>query len=996
MSKLKKPTKSSTTSTSNWTKVVAAGALGAFAILVAAFFLYPSPPSPTSEEILQSSRFALTQGDFDNAEALAGSIADNDSKFGASRLVAGEAATRAGTLEQALAYYQQIQKDSEAYDVGLYAQAELLRTLCRWQPAIDAYSMVLQRTPSNSDCRERLAFILGASGQRWESVPLLMQLLKENRWSIESLAILTDIERPIEQLDLIKQCMQVQPNDPVVRLARAAHHLVDGEPEMARKIVEPLTQSQPDLLSAHEQLGESLLMLNDWPSLLRWSRTLPTTAERSATIWFVRSQMAKSLGRLELAAGCLVKVLQIAPEHRQASYQLGQVLAKLQSSNAESIMKRAELQLSMSQQLDKILASNGGDGSAMKIVSEGCFELGRFREAWAWAVTSSAMHGKPVWASNIVKSVETRLPTISSRTVEEYEPVRKFGLSEWLKYADLNVLNSIEIPASMATRSPPSQVQPSNFQFKQVSNLGLDFTYANGDDPQTKGVRMFEQTGGGVGSLDYDNDGWPDIYFTQGSQWKTGENLPTPTEELHDSLFRNRDGRSFEDVALRARIEERDYSQGVAVGDLNNDGFEDLLIGNIGVCRLFLNNGDGTFMDATTSLPGQNETWTTSCAIVDINSDGLADIYRVNYVQGKDVYSLICNGKGCSPSVFDGAPNQCWINDGVGSFVPVKKADGEAKLSKGLGILAFRIEGENSLSLFVSNDQVRNFLLTVGSGSSGEIELNDEALLRGLALSMDGLAFACMGVAADDVDRNGTVDLFVTNFADEPRTLYLQDSSGLFADSTTASGMQSANNPYVGWGTQFIDIDRDSWPDVVVVNGHVDDYTDEGKGFAMPAQVHRNLGNGRFELKPSSTLGDFFQKDHLGRGLAKLDWNRDGLFDFAVSIMNSPACLVSNVSKNAGNYVNVRLVGVRSARVPIGAIVTVHTSGGSWKKQLTGGDGFQCSNERCIQFGLGEVVDIQRVTIEWPSGAKDELVDVPVNSAILCVEGCSQFTVQTP
>ena len=998
MTKLKKqkPSKPVSKPSSNWSKVVLVSALGTVAILGIAFFLNPPPSTVASEEVLETARFALSQGDFENAESLAVSISVDDSQYAASRLVAGEAATRAGRLEKALTHYQQIREGSPAYDVGLYAQGELLRTLCRWQSAIDVYSQVLQRTPNNSDCRERLAFILGASGQRWESVSLLLQLLKEKHWSIESLAILTDIERPIEQLDLVKQCQTIEPNDQVVRLARAAHHLIDGEPELARQILESLTQANPKFLSAHEQLGESLLMLNDWRSLQAWSRAVPPTGEQSATIWFVRSQMAKSSGKLELAAGCLAKALQIAPEHRQACYQLGQVLAKLQSPNAEEIMKRAELQLTMSQQLDKILASHGADINAMKIVAEGCVELGRYWEAWAWAVTSDSLHSKPAWAGNIHKTVDSLLPRTSLRTVDDFDPIKKFRLSDWLNYANLDELNSIDWSASVAANVESELKGPDRFQFKQATTVGLDFTYFNGDDPQTKGVRMFEQTGGGVGSIDYDNDGWPDLYFTQGSQWITGEKLPTPTAELHDSLFRNRGGKSFQDIALQARIDERGFSQGIAVGDLNNDGFDDLLVGNIGVCRLFLNNGDGTFSDASSTVPDQLETWTTSCVFADINNDGLADIYRVNYVQGKDVYSLICDGKGCSPSVFDGAPNQCWINDGTGGFVQVKKADGEPKLSKGLGIIAFRLEGDSSLSLFVSNDQVRNFLLSVASDSNGGFELNDEALLRGLALSMDGLAFACMGIAADDVDRNGTVDLFVTNFADEPRTLYLQDSSGLFTDSTTGSGMQTAGNPYVGWGTQFIDVDRDSLPDAVVVNGHVDDYTDQGKGYAMPAQAHRNLGNGRFDLMPSTTLGDFFQKDHLGRGLAKLDWNRDGLFDFAVSIMNSPACLVTNDSKNAGNYVNVRLVGVQSARVPIGTNVTVHTSDGTWKKQLTGGDGFQCSNEKCIQFGFGEVVEIQRISIEWPSGAKDEFANVPINSAILCVEGCSQFTVQTP
>ncbi len=961
--------------------------LGVAAVIGFLVILLPAPRQDPAE-LLELSRQSLLRGELEASINLALSIEKGDQQYAESRLIIGEAFTRAGEFDSAIRFYQEVPDTSrEHHQTALYSQAELYRTACQWQQAVDLYSQVLQLDPEQNDCRERLAFTLGACGGRWQCVPHLMDLLKRKRWSVESLAILADVERPIEQQELVLFCEQARPTDPYVQLASAAHQVIDGKLDLARAKLEALTKAHPDFLLAQDHLGETLLGLNDFTTLKAWNEGLPNQAELSATVWYVRSQMAKAAGKLDLAAGCLAKALEIAPEHRQACYQLGQVLAKLADPIAESVIRRAELQLEMSQHLDKILSSQGADLQAMKLVTEGCNSLGRYWEAWAWAQTASKLHGSPAWATKVFAEATAKLSESPSRTFAAQSPVSIFKLQKWIEYASSEEIRKLQFQTANLANASASPLIPGQFRFEQTADMGLDFTYFNGADPATEGVRMFEQTGGGVGVLDFDCDGWPDLYFTQGSKWITGELKPSTSSEYIDKLFWNRSGKAFIDIAIKAGIDERGFGQGLAVGDLNNDGFDDLLVGLIGQNRLFMNNGDGTFQEATDSLPGQRNSWTTSLAIADLNRDGLSDIYRVCYVQGKDVYTLICNGKGCSPKVFDGAPNQCWLNDGQGGYRLVDKADGEAQLSKGLGVLVFRMESEEYPSLFVANDQVRNFLLVVRALANQPVELLDEALVRGLALSGDGLAFACMGVAADDVDNNGTIDMLVTNFADEPNTLYLQDSTGLFADNTAGSGMQSASYPYVGWGTQFIDVDRDGWVDAVVVNGHVDDYTDEGKGYAMAPQAYRNLGGGRFELVPTDMAGEFFKLQFLGRGLAKLDWNRDGLFDFAVSTMNSPAQLVRNASVDAGNFLTIRLVGTRSARIPVGARITVRSGDKIWRKQLSAGDGYQCSNERSIQFGLGKVDSIQQLSIEWPNGESSSYENVPINSVLTIVEG---------
>jgi tetratricopeptide (TPR) repeat protein len=972
---------------SNWPKLIVTALIAASLLLAAIVFFTPPPEDDlyTDQTYLRAAEEALAANRLDEAIKFTSLIETKSNLYSKGCLIAGEAATKLGQLDQALEYYQKINStETDIYPISQYALAEIYRVQSKWKLALDGYLNVLKANPQQSESHERVAFLYGASGQRWESVPYLMGLVEQQRWDLQTLSVLTDIERPIEQPELVDASFQQQPNDAIVSLAKAHHLMINGNAREARPILEKLVKSSSCPNAAFEMLGEALFQMSDAAALRAWSQTLPNPLENSSTVWFVRGQQARTEGDLELAASCYAKAIEIVPEFRQALYQLGQILSKLGADQAKEVIERAKLQAEMSQQLDLILGTNGQSPLPMQKVSEACAQLGRYREAWAWAVTSKGLHGESAWTTDMIQKAKPFLPK-NARTAEESVNLKGIVAS----YAPKATKNRFE-SMNWKSRSDTAQraaTSDSAIRFVHEDKIGLEFSYNPGDDPSTPGVRMFEQTGGGVGVLDFDNDGWPDLYFTQGSPWKTGENTPSPTAEFRDKLFRNLAGTRFLECSALAGIDELDYSQGVSIGDINNDGFDDLYIGVIGRNRLFLNNGDGTFHDSSASFDVAKENWTTSSVMVDLNGDSLPDIYELNYVQGEQVYTLICNGKGCSPSVFDGSPNHCWLNQGDGSFKLVEQCDGPAKQSKSLGVLAMKLEGEQKVSLFIANDQVPNFLMVPSQSKDGRFVMEEEALLRGLALNMDGLSMACMGIAADDMDNNGTTDLLVTNFANESNSVYLQDSSGLFTDATLAAGMQTASYPYVGWGTQFLDADRDGHPDVVVVNGHVDDYRDRGGEYAMLPQFYRNDGKGRLGVLPGDSIGSFFATKHLSRALAKLDWNRDGLVDFAVSNILEPAALVTNQTQNPGQYLNVKLIGTESPRIPVGAIVTVKTNAGQWSKQLTAGDGYQCSNERTLQFGLGPSDKIVSLTVQWPSEASQDYAIDQLNTTILCIEG---------
>ncbi|HEX6984214.1 MAG TPA: VCBS repeat-containing protein, partial [Planctomycetaceae bacterium] len=348
-----------------------------------------------------------------------------------------------------------------------------------------------------------------------------------------------------------------------------------------------------------------------------------------------------------------------------------------------------------------------------------------------------------------------------------------------------------------------SQTLPRSGIRFEIADAGIDFRYFHSADPATPGARMFEFTGGGVGVLDYDADGRPDLHFTQGCRWP-----PDPRQrEYLDRIFRNL-GSRFADVTVAAGVVEPAFSQGVACGDFDGDGFPDLYVANIGANRLFRNNGDGTFRDVTQDsgvLVGPlAEAWTTSAVMADLNGDGLPDLFDVNYVEGSDVFERICDHDGvprvCSPTAFDAQPDRLLLNRGDGAFTDVTAIAGiGAPDGTGLGVVAADFDGSGRLSLFVANDARNNHFYANAAESPGGLpRFEERAAVNGTAFDRDGRSQACMGVAAGDADGDGRLDLFVTNYVAESNTLYLQEPDGVFVDASRAAGLSEPSLDLLG------------------------------------------------------------------------------------------------------------------------------------------------------------------------------------------------------
>jgi len=949
------------------------------------------PDIPASERISQAKQ-ALNKSEFASVEEFISKVSPESELWQAGQILAGEAAFKDGSAERAVKYYLAAadhDKSTSDGQLALFSAAEIYLDQGQLSKAEPLYREVLSYQPNNGLTHQRMAMLLSITGRRWKALDHYYSLVKGGDANYLELGITADIGRQIEQGEFLAKCQKQAPADLYVRIAVATHAFEEGE-STALSLLQNLVSDDPKLISAQAMLGQMLVEEQAPQDFLQWHEALPTEAEQSPDIWFARGLWARRHSELKSAAECFEQSVILSPFHRRAFYLLGQVLVSLNDPRATEVVAYSERLIELSQTIDDVLVSKGHNEAAVQKTVSLLEQLGRIWETCAWSVLARRNFPQSEWPHEVLERHAYKLSPELVRVDPEQLPVHHKPNSDLPSFERLVAQISNKFPSDSALQkdNPP---QYRTIQFTE--NRQIDFQYNNGDDPDTKGARTFEQTGGGVAILDYDGDGTPDVFLPQGSDWIDASETPTPSTEFQDQLFRNVEGVHFQNVSHALSGPDSGFGQGCSAGDFNNDGFTDLYVANVGQNCLYQNMGDGTFSQVTDIAGLNDDAWTVSVMICDLNADGYPDLFDVNYLEGEGLYTKICQGHACSPSVFDGAPDQLWINQGDGRFIAATHATPQSE-SKGLGIVAFELDEPQRPLLFIANDQVANFFLdNQPADNPYNIQLEDRALLSGLAFNLNGLSMACMGITVDDWDGNNLVDIFVTNFQDEPNTLYLQDYPGLFVDSTKPAGLHLPSIPMTGWGTQSLDADLDGKPDLIVVNGHVDDYRDEGGPYQMSPQLFQNV-EGQFQELSADEAGDWFAGKYLGRGLARVDWNLDGRPEFIASNMNSPASVLQNTTQQAGNFLSFRLTAVDTARDAIGARIKLRIGDREIERQLTAGDGYMASNERLVQFGLGAIEQVEEAEIRWPSGQRTRLNRPTLNATYLLVEKSERATGQ--
>jgi hypothetical protein len=538
-----------------------------------------------------------------------------------------------------------------------------------------------------------------------------------------------------------------------------------------------------------------------------------------------------------------------------------------------------------------------------------------------------------------------------------------------------------------ASMLPLPALAQSSLAFRLVdvtASAGLQFRHTSG----AYGGKLLPETmGSGCAFLDYDADGWPDILLVNGRDWP-GHVKQRST--LH--LYRNNRNGTFTDVTRAAGLDVEIYGMGVAVGDYDNDGFPDVLITAVGQNRLFHNTGKGTFVDVTrASGLGGREAFSTSAMWVDIDRDGLLDLFVCNYVRWSAEHDVFCSLDGkqksyCTPEAYRGETSWLFRNRGNGTFEDVTATCGIFNSSaKSLGVAMVDDDQDGWPDIFVANDTQPNKLYrNLRNG-----RFRDVALETGVALSADGKARAGMGVDAADFDNSGRMGLAVTNFDNEMIGLYRPQASGAYADIATRSGVGAASLNRLGFGCLFADLDLDGALDLVVANGHIDEtvrHIRGNVGYAQAPLLFLNQGNGSFrDVAPQA--GSPFATPRVGRGLACGDFDRDGDVDLLLTTNNGPAVLFRNDQTGGRRSVRFRLRGTESNRDAIGATVRIFHGGTGQTRMVKSGSSYLSQSELPVTFGVGTRDVIDRVTIAWPNGRKEEFTKVATGRQYDCTEG---------
>ena len=500
---------------------------------------------------------------------------------------------------------------------------------------------------------------------------------------------------------------------------------------------------------------------------------------------------------------------------------------------------------------------------------------------------------------------------------------------------------------------------------------------------------MVETLGSGVCVLDFDADGWQDLYFVQSGEIPVN---PSLRGKVGSTLYRNRGDGTFEDVTARSGVGGAGYGMGCTVADIDNDGDPDLYVTAFGKNTLFRNNGDGTFSDVTDEAGVGDERWGASAAFGDYDNDGLPDLYVVNYVDFTLENNVYCGDMKpgyrtyCHPKTFNGQPDVLYHNLGRGRFRDVTKQAGLYDASgKGLGVVWGDFDRDGWEDLFVANDSTPNFLYH-NNGNGTFTEIGQKA---GVALGENGMPQAGMGVAVGDCDGDGAEDLFVTNLSQEPDELYRNLGGNLLADETYPSGLGAPTLLFLGFATDFLDADLDGDLDLFVSNGHILDnvelYSDTITYRQTPF-LFENQGGCRFADVSAAVGGYFLQKD-VGRGSAVADLDHDGDPDLVISANNLPAHLLRNETPHGSRHWIALALEGRPGRDALGAWVEILAGGKSQWREVRSASSYLSQGDTALQFGLGNASTLDRMKIRWRDGSTQELGPLPADGFYLLREG---------
>jgi tetratricopeptide (TPR) repeat protein/murein DD-endopeptidase MepM/ murein hydrolase activator NlpD len=974
---------------------------------------------------LEAARQAMSEGRFAIAQRQLARLAMTWTGGGEADLLLGECELARGRREEALAAWARVSSSSRFFGRAALLRATHLINSGRYLPAEEVLIAALQRPDDATryELERALCRVYRFEG-RFDDVRRVIRASwyrsPEPAATLKELWTLDHSPMPVESWN--RALSSADDNDDRVWLGRAANALLTGRFAAAADWLDRCLRHRQDDPVVWRTRLDLALATDDVANFRAAAEHLPADQFTPAERQFLRAWAARQGGDAAREMRELEALIGTAPGDAAALERLALLNVQAGKKHEAEELHRRKAKVDQAQdQFRKALLDSALLVENAEKLAQFAVILGRTFDAEGWAIVADA-HRRAAASPSGPQAADGRsfLPAdLERRASELCQPFSTLPASPLASGPKLAEQLSDLKPTLIASRGQDrSESMPSigasspllPYFTDDAEAVGLRFTFDNGQTPEHL---LPETMAGGIGLLDYDGDGWMDVYCVQGGPLgsincdpprRNGKGVPEgpvrglmPADgeqeqsQMGDVLFHNRGDGKFEDVTRIAGIARlawgKGYGLGVAVGDYDNDGHPDLFVSRLASYALYRNQGDGTFEDVTeqAGLAGRRDN-PTSAAFADLDNDGDLDLYVCHYMLWDPAHPNLCKTeKGdyfyCDPSKVEPAPDHVFRNDG-GRFVDVTASSGLSETQgRGLGVVAADLDDDNRIDLYVANDGTANYLFK----NLGGFRFREIALEAGAAGSASGGYQAGMGVACGDLDGDGRPDLLVTNFYGEGTTLYGNLGDGLFADKSAASGIGLATRYLLGFGIALLDVNNRGRLDVMITNGHVNDNRPYYL-YSMPCRLYENRPNGKL-VDISAHAGGPWAIERVGRGLAAGDLDNDGRIDAVVLPQNSPVAYFHNKSPRVGNSVVFLLEGTKSNRDGVGARVTVTAGGRRQVAQRMGGGSYQSANDPRLHFGLGPSERVESVEVRWPSGKIDRWNEIAAGAGYRLKEG---------
>lgn len=911
----------------------------------------------------------------------------------------GEKALAAELLVEAVQAngYRETRRVQQAV-VGLVDQGRVFDAMRLLE---DALAVV----PDAHALRRMLFEFLRGSANSEAAAPHGQKLVRARQIDWELLKALCHTGRHPLETDSMEQMARRFPGDLRPRLAKATTLVDAAKANDAIVLIQQILEKHPDYLPARMLQGRAFSELGQENQLLAWKASLNGDFASDWRYWLIVGDLARRRGQLAQSARACGEAALRAPHQAEAWTRLlaahqqwqevqEQSPAPESDASAQAMVLSEELAVAIRKRVARLAKLQAAlkqlEGQAfpkvpvvMQVVRL-LSELGRDWEAEAWAAIATTLpEADSVAIEAIRKPIASRLSRRHPWQALDGQEQLLAELSRLPLPSDTPADRLRMVGASPSVGDDSLSLLPQQggstapVIVNEAKARGLTFFGRTRKELDKPGIPLVATLGCGGGAIDFDLDGWPDLFLAAAG------GTPGGLDNESNSLWRNLDGQ-FQNVSVSAKVEDNAFSQGVAVGDVNEDGFADLLVMNYGMNQLLINQGDGTFRNASDALGQRAEAWCSGGAIADLDGDGLSDIVILHYCQQLDTSGGLCGNsetgelRSCAPNRFPAAPDRFYRSRGDGCFSDVTETWQATPTipGRGLGIVIGSFGTRRGNEVFVANDMSDNHYYRFDAQPTPR--LREIAVSNGLATDGRALPQGSMGIAVADFDHDAKPDFYVTNFENEYNTYHANADQNVWVDETLRRGLAEGTLEKVGFGTHAIDFDHDGQWEIIVTNGHIDfPASGADDGYAQSMQIFRLGSDGRYrDTLVAGANGlhadDYFSSTHVGRALWTLDADRDGRTDVVVTHQTEPVALLMNRTASQSPWIAFRLHGTRAARDAVGAVVTVRRGTRSRTLYRYAGGSFLGSSDSLLRVALGPGAEGPiEVTVRWPGGAEE-------------------------